>query len=149
MKASFDDSDEHHSELINLAITDTPQKATLAFNKKTALFSVLSIYNPESSSFEDLLILDDVGVSIDDSEALASAYNSMYEELGFHGDFDKITVDMMIDTQRSYELTVKKNEHIIGLIRDVLAQKDWASWSLCGPGRISIAREIAKSRGFS
>jgi uncharacterized protein YihD (DUF1040 family) len=148
-KASFGDSDSLPSELIGLAIAEEPQKSTLAFDKGTALFRVISIHNGESTSLEDLLFLDDVGVSIDDDEALVSALNAMYEELGFHGDFDKVTVDMMIETQRSDELAAKKNEHIIGLISDTLTQKDWASWSLCGPGRISIAREIAKSRGFS
>jgi uncharacterized protein YihD (DUF1040 family) len=149
LKASFDDCTEQSGKLLDLAITDEPQKATLAFNKETALFRVVSFYHSGESSLENMLFLDDVGVSISEDEALKSAYESMYEELGFHGEFDKVTVDMMIESQRSEELKTKKDEHIIGLIKDILSQKDWASWSLCGSGRIGLANEIAKSRGFS
>lgn len=148
-KASFDDHTEHNGKLLELAITDEPQKATLAFNKETALFHVVRFYHSGESSLEDMLFLDDVGVSINEDEALKSAYELMYEELGFHGDFDKLTVDMMIESQRYEELKTKRDEHIIGLIKDILSQKDWASWSLCGSGRIGLANEIAKSRGFS
>jgi len=55
----------------------------------------------------------------------------------------------LIGTKHSSDLIEKRNDHVFGLIKDTLMQKDWAAWSIDVPGRIKIARDIVKARGFS
>jgi len=149
LKASFDNEPSIGNELISLALISAKPSGVLVFDKESARFSVVYLKNSPAALPNEHIALDDVYVTIDDDEAFEEAYAAMYETLGYHGEFDKDAANVLIGTKHSSDLIEKRNDHVFGLIKDTLMQKDWAAWSIDVPGRIKIARDIVKARGFS
>lgn len=149
LKASFDNDPSLDDKLISLASMGKGPSGILVFNKNTALFSVVNLKDNKITLLDEHITMNDVFVAIDDDEAFEEAYVAMYEHLGYHGDFDKDAANVLIGTKHSSDLIAKRNDHVSGLIKDILLQKDWSTWSLQGDARYDIARNIVIARGFS
>lgn len=134
-------------ELIAITNVNGEPGGVLCFNGELDHFEV-KVGTAESWKTAEKVQPINVIVAIDSDEASRAAYEAMYEELGFEGNFDQVTVDMMLETQRMDELLEKKHQHIAGLAHDILLRKDWASWSKESDENREAAGIVVRGRGF-
>jgi hypothetical protein len=110
------------------------------------------IYVPSDNSIATLApmltLSDDVilrgAINIDTEEASQAAYALAFEEMGLSGNFDEMAATEQADKDPDM-LFEKRDEHIVGYVKDVISGTDWVNFYNLNP---DTAQTIAKNEDW-
>lgn len=130
------------SDFQQLAATSGESQMVMLYlpNEGAGGLFVLSVRAKVGS--DDIVLCN--GINIDPDEASQAAYNEMFEELGYSGNFNVVAATEEVEKDMD-ALVAKRDEHIAGLVKDTMLNIDWKEFFERNP---KSANAIAQREGW-